>query len=447
MESSHTGANSDRSASRRIILTTFGSLGDLHPSIAIGRVLLRRNHRPLIATSEHWRSKVEAEGLEFAPIRPDAPPPEEIPDFMKQVFHPTKGPALVINQMMDALAESFEDTDRAAEGADLIVSHPLTFAAGLVAEYRGIPRASTALAPLSLFSKLDPPSLPPAWWVTLLQQLGPFFTVPLSLLVNRLTSAWGRPWHRFRASLGLPDAPGVNPILGGQHSDQLILGLFSESLARRQPDWPTQTVITGFPFYDQDDADDSESAQLQAFLDDGPPPLTFTLGSSAVFASGSFYQESLEAVRRLGTRAVFLVGPEGANALPAGLPKEVIALRYAPYSEIFPRSSAIIHQGGVGTTAQAMRAGKPMLIVPFGFDQFDHADRMSRLKLGRSLKLSSYRASRVSIELARLLESADYKAQAAEVAQKISVENGAEAAVDALEVLLNQTPRAGSRPS
>jgi UDP:flavonoid glycosyltransferase YjiC (YdhE family) len=144
----------------------------------------------------------------------------------------------------------------------------------------------------------------------------------------------------LRAEIGLPPTP-ESPLFEGQYSPALVLALFSKSLADKQRDWPLQTVITGFPFYDQD-GEAGMPSELLRFLDAGPPPLVFTLGSSAVLDAGRFYHHSAIAAKLLGRRAVLLVGKETRNR-PASLPEGVVAFDYAPFSELFPRAAAIVH--------------------------------------------------------------------------------------------------------
>jgi UDP:flavonoid glycosyltransferase YjiC (YdhE family) len=197
--------------------------------------------------------------------------------------------------------------------------------------------------------------------------------------------------------------------------------------------------VTGFSLFDRDSAEDATPDAIERFLDDGPPPVVFTLGSSAVWTPGRFFAESLEAVRRLGCRAILLIGPEGANALPADLPRGVAAFGYAPYSSLFPRCAAIVHQGGVGTTAQAMRAGRPMLVVPYGFDQFDNADRACRLGIGRTISRPRSTGPRIAEALRPLLEDRSFADRAAEVGRLVRQEDGPGAASDAIEALVSRS--------
>jgi rhamnosyltransferase subunit B len=131
-----------------------------------------------------------------------------------------------------------------------------------------------------------------------------------------------------------------------------------------------------------------------------------------------------------------LVGHDPLNRPTDLCGKNVIAVPYAPYAQIFPRASAIVHQGGIGTTGQALRAGKPMLVVPYGGDQFDNGARVERLGVGHTIRRNQYQADRVAVVLRQLLESPTYPQQAAMVGQQLQQERGVQVACDAIEKLL-----------
>ena len=419
---------------RRIVLPTFGSLGDLHPCIAVALGLKVRGHEAVIATSGYYREKIESLGIGFRAVRPDHPGPETDPDLMRRIMDRRKGSQCVIRElMMPALRESYEDTLVAAEGADLLVSHMITFTARLVAEKKGIPWASTFLQPFGFFSAYDPPVLPPAPFLSKLRFLGPAFHRWLFWCAKLSVRSWSEPWHRLRAEIGLPPTL-ESPLFKGQHSPSLVMAMFSKLLAGKQPDWPPQTVITGFPFYDHD-GDDGMPSELRHFLDVGPPPLVFTLGSAAVFDAGPFYDHSAAAAKLLGRRAVLLVGKDSGNR-PATLPEGVVLFDYAPFSELFPRAAAIVHQGGIGTTAQAMRSGRPMLVIPFAHDQPDNADRVTRLGIARTISRLRYNPARAAAELQHLLDNPAYSQRASAIGSEVRQEDGVRAACDALEGLL-----------
>jgi len=118
------------------------------------------------------------------------------------------------------------------------------------------------------------------------------------------------------------------------------------------------------------------------------------------------------------------------------LPDGVAAFEYAPYSEVLPRACAIVHQGGVGTTGQALRAGKPVLILPHAHDQFDNAARVARLGCGRVLPRPRYNAKTAVHELQMLLDDQSYSDHATEVGKVVSQEQGACVAADEIEKVL-----------
>lgn len=247
---------------------------------------------------------------------------------------------------------------------------------------------------------------------------------------RREAMTWTGPLMELRRELAL--GPTENPMFEGSHSPSLVLALFSKHFAAPQPDWPTHTVATGFPFFDRHHEQAQLPPELESFLAREPAPIVFTLGSSAVAVAGDFYRHSLEAVERIGARAVFLTGSH-AQGLPEELPPGALAIPYAPHSKVFPRAAVIVHQGGVGTTAQAMRSGRPTLIVPFAHDQFDNAARVKRLGAAEVLYRSRYRARSVASRLQELMQNPSYAEAARRVAGLVGAEDGAVAAADAIE--------------
>ena len=412
---------------KRILMTTTGSLGDLHPFIAIGLELRSRGHDVTLATSNFYRSKVEQTGLRFAPMGPHLG--LEISDVMDRVMDLKKGPEYLVRQILyPSVPAAYAEVMDAARGAELIVTHPITFAAQIVAEKTGLPWVSTVTAPLSFFSRFDPSVIATYPYLIKLRALGPSLYGTVLKLGRLQTHFWRAPLTRFRASVGL--APGRDPLFEGQHSPQRVLAMFSPLMAAPQPDWPPNTLTIGFPFYDQAEHGQEIDPDLERFLDAGPPPVVFTLGSSAVQQPGRFYHESLAAIRSLGCRAVLLVG---GNTLSEPLPAGTMAFPYAPFSRIFPRAAVIVHQGGIGTCAQALASGRPMLVVPFAFDQPDNAALLQRMGVARAIARTNYTGRRAHLELEHLLNDTPYAARAAAVARKLAEENGVRAASDAIE--------------
>jgi UDP:flavonoid glycosyltransferase YjiC (YdhE family) len=431
-----------RQTGRRIVLTAFGSLGDLHPYIAVALGLQGRGHEVVIATTRHYQKRIEARGIGFHAVRPDGPDLNVDHEEIRRIMDSRKGSEYVIHELlMPALKESYEDAQAAAQGADLLVSHVLTYATRLVAEKKGIPWAASFLQPLGFLSAYDPPVLPQIPVLSKLRFLGPAFHSLLFGLAKRSCRSWCEPWHRLRAQIGLPPTS-ENPLFEGHYSPSLVLAMFSALFACKQPDWPPQTVVSGFPISDQGD-EVGMSAELVRFLDGGPPPIVFTLGSSGVADAGPFFEHSTAAAKLLGRRAVLIVGKEMDNGL-ASLPDGVAAFDYVPFSELFPRAAAIVHAGGIGTTALAMRAGRPMLVMPCAHDQFDNAARVTRLGIARAIPRRRYNPTRVAAELRHLFDIPEYSERASGIGERVRREDGVRAACDALEELLRSDPIRGS---
>lgn len=415
--------------SAHFLLTTFGSLGDVHPYIAVGLGLRARGHTVTIGTSEAYRAKIESEGLRFHPIRPDLRA-AFTPEMLRQAMHPRKGTEFVFRKLMVPFFEqSFEDTREAARDADLLVGHPIAFATPTVAELLRKPWLSVALQPSVFLSEHDPLTVSGAPPINWLMSLGPGFTRAFIRYARSVMHRWGAPVNAYRKELGLRELR--NPLLDGMFSPHGTQAWFSRVMARAQPDWPPRVEITGFPFYDKLEPGHGLSAELARFLDDEPPPVVFTLGSSVVFNPGGFYRESLAAVRRLGCRAVMLLGRDTGNALES-VPDSVFIADYAPYSELLPRAAATVHQGGVGTTAQALRSGKPMIVVPWSHDQPDNGRRIQNLGVGRVIARRRYRADRVVRELETLLGTTGYAEAARATSREMEQEDGVAAACDGL---------------
>ncbi|HKW26676.1 MAG TPA: glycosyltransferase, partial [Terriglobales bacterium] len=354
----------------RILIHTFGSYGDIHPYMGLALELQLRGHQPLIATSSIYRQKIEAEGIAFRGIRPELPRMDQ--ELMRQVFDRRKGTEFIFRHiLMPNLRDSYQDLAAVAGDPELIITHPVGFAGPLLARLRGIPWISTVLAPASFMSAYDPPALGGLPFPEFVTRLGRGFHHVLYGIADRMSRAWLGPYRQLETELGL--APSANPIFAGQHSPFLVLGLFSPLLAAPQPDWPRQARTIGFIFFDRDEVEHPPSPQLEEFLNAGPAPVVFTLGSAAVQAAGDFFAESAKAARMLRQRAVLLVGKDMPRPPAELLSSNIVAFDYAPFSQLFPRAAAIVHQGGIGTTGQVLRSGVPALAMPLSHDQFDNA--------------------------------------------------------------------------
>ena len=417
---------------KRIVMATLGSLGDLHPMLALALELKRRGHSVTIASSRFYRDKVERLGIGFAPLSPDWDPTDR--EIIAQCEDLKSGPEVLFRKLvLPHLREIYDDLLRAATGVDLMIAGELVFAAPLVAEKLGLRWVSEILSPTSFFSAYDPSLLVNAPAVYRLRKAGWVVNRAVLEFGKLMARHWWEPVRQLRRELGLRVQ--CDPVFRDKFSPDLVLALFSSTLAKPQPDWPKQTLQPGFVFFDREKAETEDSPELAAFLAAGDAPIVFTLGSTAVHNPGNFYEASAAAARELGKRAVLLGIAKLADADSAC----VLALQYAPYSQIFPHAAAIVHQGGSGTTGQAMRAGRPQLIVPYGWDQPDNGVRVERLQLGLCLARSEYSAQTAVHALERLLGDPRIAARAAEVGGQLQHEEALTAACDAIETVLDQS--------
>jgi rhamnosyltransferase subunit B len=441
---------------KRIVISTFGSFGDLHPYIALALELKRRGARVVVATTAVYRPKIEALGLEFHNVRPETPLPksDEAIEMMRRGMDTRDGTKYVFKELlMPHIRASYEDVLEVTKSADMLISHTIPFVAPLIAAKTNVRWVSCILAPGAFFSVYDPPVTPaiPSIVQAMIRQ--PLLARPFLSLVKRQVAQWTQPIETLRRDLNLSPSK-ANPIFEGQHSPALVLALYSKLLGAPQRDYPPNTHITGFAFFDAHDpsvyADmmndgnsgaqpangtargETLSPELEEFLAAGEPPIVFTLGSAAVWVADDFFRESIKAAQELNRRAVLLVA-DARNMPQMNLPANTKAFDYAPYSELFPRASVLVHQGGIGTTGQALRSGRPMLIVPFSHDQPDNAARCVRLGVARTMKRREYKAARIARELDALLADQTYAQRAAETRRFVQNENGTKAACDLIE--------------
>ena len=416
------------------VITSFGSLGDLNPYIGLGRALTARGHDVVLAIPGQYVPYAEAAGLRASPVRPDIDPGQH--DVVRKVIHPLRGAEYLIRElMMPNVEASYEDLDALVRDGDVLVSHPLTYAAPVLAERRSLLWASSVLAPLGFFSRADPPLMMVHPLVAALQRnlLAVYRQlIPLSRVVTR---TWSPQVAALRKRLGLP--PGADPVHGGQFSPYLNLAMFSPMLAALQDDWPPHTVVTGAVTYDA--VHGGMPRLLEEFLDAGPAPIVFTLGSTAV-ASGHaprFYQASVDAASDVGARAVLLVGQHDSHVPDTRGRSDVFVAEWAPHTALFERASVTVHSGGAGTLHTALASGKPMLIVPFAHDQGDNAVRTTGLGVARVLFPTQYSRNAAARQLGYLL-SPEPRSRAAQVAETIRTQDGAARACEALETLAHR---------
>jgi rhamnosyltransferase subunit B len=429
--------SSNARASRRlhIMLPTVGSSGDVHPFIALGRAMKQRGHRVTVLTNPLFQALIESQELEFLPL--GKLEQAQLAIGNPDVWHLRKGFAIIAGVIVPAIAETYRHIERRADANTVVAFSTLAFGGRVAQEKLGVPSASVHLQPSvirtyadqGMFGNVRLSAAHPRWMKQLL------FSLVDGLVLDRSLK---EPLNRFRATLGL--AP-VNRVMDRwMHSPQLVLGMFPEWFALPQPDWPANTHAVGFAQFDDGASVSLERAE--EFLAAGTPPIIVTPGSAGSTMQ-RFFRESVEAISRIGTRAMLVTNfPE---QVPRHLPSGTEVFGYLPFSRLLPRSAMMVYHGGIGTLAQGIKAGVPHLVVPHGYDQFDSGWRIERLRLGHAISENRYRAARVVPVMREMLEDASLMQRCRQFADRVDSAAALERACVLLERIA--TPVAGRRDS
>ncbi|HEU4618183.1 MAG TPA: nucleotide disphospho-sugar-binding domain-containing protein [Gammaproteobacteria bacterium] len=428
----------------RVLLTPIGSLGDNLPFLGLGAELARRGHDVTVATSEHYESLVRRCGLAFIGTVTEAE--YRLATGDPELFDARKGFAAVMSRVVEYNRRLFGVVEEQMRRGPLtVVAHTLDFASRAVADKTGLPVVRVHLQP----SVVRTSHAVPVTRGTIDYSFLPHWTKRgLWSLVDRIMidPALAPGVNEIRARLDLPPVRRV--FVSQIDSPLLTLAMFPEWFAPRQPDWPSKLRQCGFPLFDAPGSLEMP-AEAERFLADGPAPIVFTPGSAMRFAQ-AFFAAAVGACETLGRRGILLTSH--AEQVPERLPGFAARFDYLPLSAALPRCAALVHHGGIGTTAAALAAGVPQVVVPFSHDQPDHAHRVLRLGVGRRImpsalaKLGSdpiFRqkwgqtpfsgASRLAAELEALLRSADVARRCRDVAALCAAEDGIGRACDLIE--------------
>ena len=417
---------------RKIVLVTLGSLGDLHPYLAVAWALRNHGDYVTIVTHPHYKELVEKGGFSFIPMRPGPDDVGPVDLWMKQANDPLRGTEFIVRKLiLPYIEDNYQVLMEATEYCDLIISHLLTFAAPLVAEKRGIPWVSCVLQPSALFSAFDPPLLGSLTLFEGVRFLGPFFHKMIFNLVSRSTRSLFLPVFALREREGLPVIK-ENQLIR-YFSPYRTMALFPEHFATQQPDWPKNLCQVGFPLYGKTEMVNLPDPLLK-FIANGPAPFVFTLGSAVVQMESNFFEVACEAVKKSGIRAIFLTGDNPKN-IPAEATYNlrIYLSEYESFAALFPLCKAVVHQCGVGTTSQALSAGLPQILVPFAHDQPDNAIRVKKLGLGINLPAKRLTVERLTIAINEIQKNESYSRKAVSLAQLFDNGNFNKNVVEALD--------------
>ena len=417
----------------RIVVTTFGSTGDLNPFIALGLALRSNGYDVLFAVEDNFQQQVSLLGFPVRVLTGDQA--KALGPYSHQIFNSdqplTSLKLLVDRYILPALPAKVAELCEICQEADLLISVASQFAASIVAELIQIPWIAVILTPSTL------PSASIA-----AHPLSVQLPAPLQRLSNRfswflggmfLRQAVDKPVNRLRRSLHVP--PRSHLMWTGNLSPRFTAMAVSSALVPRPDDWPEYVQMTGFCFWDGP-ADWQLPEKLKAFLDTRKPVVAVTAGTvapaeRALFAP--FFQASIESILACGARALLI---NAENSVSPEHSEDVLHVSFAPFSEVFPACAAVIHHGGIGTIAQCLRAGVPALVVPGGMDQPFNAAQVVQRKAGVWIPRKRYTARRAEQALKALLFTPTYKEHARKIQAQITREDGVATLCTAIERVL-----------
>jgi UDP:flavonoid glycosyltransferase YjiC (YdhE family) len=406
----------------RFLLLPLGTFGDVKPFLEVGTALLRRGHEVMLATAEPFRELVQSRGLTFQPILTASEHSRFLthPDLWhRRRFFASYARTLIVPSLKP-IVELVRSLARPQE-LTLVAAYTGSCGARTAEELTGARHLSLWVDPAVLRSRWDPPALS---GLEFLPRLPPPWVDWLYWVLDRHTD-WllAGPLNRLRQSYGLKP---VRSVLTWMVSRHRSVCLFPPWYCAPQPDWPSDARTVGFALAPSEPL----PPLVEAFLDQGPPPVVITFGTGMGQALPEF-STALAACHQNGQRAL-LVAPPGAD-LPDPLPADCAVLQNRPpFEALLPRARAIIHHGGIGTVAQALAAGIPQLAVPLAHDHPDNAARLLRLGVGLGIPRWRFQPARAGAGLARIL-APEVATLCRDLARRLAQEDGLEASCRALE--------------
>jgi len=398
---------------RRIILPSIGSRGDIQPYITLASALQHKGYEVTVATHPCMQEMVEFYEVPFKPVGPDVDIGLEAAAIRSRSFHFMVGMIRVMKFSFAMLEKIHEDLLNLSRQADLIIiSH--TAAGSMEADKLGLPAVSVTLHPQAI------PTPDPEMQLS-------------KKLIGSLTG-WGmsffmsRPLNKIRRQVGLPP-------MGPEGITSRLLNLIPVSPRVIEPDprWEARHQMTGY-WFSEPPGEWEPAAELQEFLENGKPPVVINLGAMAL--DGKDMQEAasitLEALNRTGLRAVI----QGWDAVmkEQTLPGQIIHIGSVPHTYLLPRASCFVHHGGFGSTAAAFQAGVPAVVIPHIIDQFIWGSKVYELGVGpRPISRSRLTVKSLAAAFEEIAGNPAMQKKAADLGTKIRNENGLENAVRLIE--------------
>lgn len=412
------------SAHHVITLTTLGSRGDVQPFVALGAALRARGHHVRLTTSEEFRLLATDAGLEFRALRGSPQNFFADPDFvevLKKTTSMTKITAAIPKPTTEQRAQTLSEIRAATADSDLVVHTPHTRAAVLIAP--PVHWCCASAWPIT------PTVTMPAFGFPRLPFGGRYNWFTYWLMAQGERQFFHASVRALRAAEGLPPLGWAAPWWSDDPR-RPVLYPFSQHVFPVPADWPGSSHVTGYWFWARAG---QPPADLAAFVDDGPAPVAAAFGSTWMIDQERSAEALLQAARRTGRRVVMIDGPD------AGLPADVFRAHDVDYGWLFPRTAAVIHHGGQGTTAAVLRAGVPQVVVPSFADQPYWAWRMAELGVAAEpIPVPELTAERLASALTAVVDDEDTRARAQQIGEAVRSERGVESACEVVEKWANQ---------
>ncbi|HWH40499.1 MAG TPA: glycosyltransferase [Usitatibacter sp.] len=404
----------------KVILATIGSRGDVQPMVAVAQALASRGHEPLIAAPPDFASWVRAFGIDFVPLGID------VNAFMREhrealganiwkFFHETRR---LFDRELPAQLDKLLELGRDA-GA-------IVFAAGAVAapsagEKLGIPVLGVLFTTTVVPSNDHAPVVIP--WRTLPGWMNALLWRVMDVGWNALL---GKGLNDARRRHGLRPIPDVTKHL---YEESHFVAAVDRELFPLDPEWDDRIPHVGFLYARPNQA--ALDPDLAAWLDAGEPPVYVGFGSMMGKGPDRMRGVIVAALGRVGRRGLVSRGWAG---LGDALPPHWRAIGDTPHELLFPRVACVVHHGGSGTTAAALRAGVPQVLAPLILDQYHHAQVLYEQGLApRPVPMEKITAEELASAIRDALRIPASKRQV--VADRLRASRGADAIVDRLEVM------------
>ena len=398
---------------KRIILPSIGSRGDIQPYIALASALQDKGFEVTVATHPCMQEMVEFYEVPFKPVGPDVDIGLEAAAIRNRSFHFMVGMIRVMKFSFAMLEIIHEDLLNLSRQADLIVvSH--TAAGSMEADKLGLPEVSVTLHPQAIPTP-DPET-------------------PLTKKMIGSLAGWGmsffmsRPLNKIRRQVGLPP-------MGPEGITSRLLNLIpvSPRVIKPDPRWEARHQMTGYWFLEPPGKWEP-TAELQEFLQNGKPPVVINLGAMALDGKDMLEAATitLKALDQTGLRAII----QGWDAVmkEQKLPEQIIHIGSAPHTYLLPRASCFVHHGGFGSTAAAFQAGIPAVVIPHIIDQFIWGSKVYELGVGpRPIPRSKLTVKNLAAAFEEVTGNPVMQEKASTLGKMIRSENGLENAMRLIE--------------